>query len=470
MSQAPATEPVRVAIVGSGPAGFYAVAALRKQRDFAFDIDMFDRLPVPFGLIRAGVAPDHQKDKTVTRNFDRLAREPGFRFFGGVEYGRHLHLQDLRRHYQLVVFCTGAQTDRRLGIPGEDLAGSHSATEFVAWYNGHPDFADRRFDLSCASVAVIGLGNVAVDVARMLCKSAAELAATDMADYAIDALGRSGVREVCMLGRRGPAQAAFSPSEIQELGALAEAEVAVPADEARVDAESQADLDRDADRNAQKNVQAIQAFAEAFAKQSQPARRKRLTLRFLVSPIELLGDDQGRVRALRLARNRMVRGADGLLRPEPTGEIEELPAGLVLRSVGYRGVALPGLPFDEARGVIRNVHGRVLVADDRPLTGVYTAGWIKRGPTGVIGTNKTDALETVTGMVDDLRAGRVNRPEQPDPDAVVALLRQRGVRVVSYPDWLAIDEHEQAMGARAGRPRVKLTAREAMLALLDRER
>ncbi|MEQ9006108.1 MAG: FAD-dependent oxidoreductase, partial [Pseudomonadales bacterium] len=283
MSQAPATEPVRVAIVGSGPAGFYAVAALRKQRDFAFDIDMFDRLPVPFGLIRAGVAPDHQKDKTVTRNFDRLAREPGFRFFGGVEYGRHLHLQDLRRHYQLVVFCTGAQTDRRLGIPGEDLAGSHSATEFVAWYNGHPDFADRRFDLSCASVAVIGLGNVAVDVARMLCKSAAELAATDMADYAIDALGRSGVREVCMLGRRGPAQAAFSPSEIQELGALAEAEVAVPADEARVDAESQADLDRDADRNAQKNVQAIQAFAEAFAKQSQPARRKRLTLRFLVS-------------------------------------------------------------------------------------------------------------------------------------------------------------------------------------------
>lgn len=469
MSEGAEAEPVRVAIVGSGPAGFYTIAALRKQRDLAFDIDMFDRLPVPFGLIRAGVAPDHQKDKTVTRNFDRLAREPGFRFFGGVEYGRHVHLHDLRRHYHLIVFCTGAQTDRRLGIPGEDLIGSHSATEFVAWYNGHPDFADRRFDLSCARVAVIGLGNVAVDVARMLCKSGDELAGTDMADYAIDALGRSGVREVFMLGRRGPAQAAFSPSEVQELNALADAEIAVPADEARVDAESQADLERDGDRNALKNVQAIEAFAEAHARQEQAGRRKRLTLRFLVSPIELLDDGHGRVRAVRLARNRMVRGADGVLRPEPTGEVEDLPAGMVLRSVGYRGVALPDLPFDDARGVIRNVQGRVMLPDGGPLTGVYTAGWIKRGPTGVIGTNKTDAQETVSAMVEDLRAGRLGRPEQPDPAALAAVLRDRTDRVVSYPEWLAIDAHEQALGARAGRPRVKLTAREAMLALLDRE-
>ncbi|MBI4592644.1 MAG: FAD-dependent oxidoreductase [Candidatus Rokubacteria bacterium] len=460
-----ADRPLRVAIVGAGPAGFYAADYLLRQTDVVAEVDMFDRLPTPYGLVRAGVAPDHQKIKSVIAVFEKVAAHPRFRFYGCVELGRHLSVEDLRRHYHQIVYTTGAQTDRRLGIPGEDLEGSHAATEFVAWYNGHPDYRERCFDLSQERVAVVGVGNVAVDVARILCRTPEELAATDVADHALEALRTSRVREVYLLGRRGPAQAAFTNPEIKELGELPGADIVVRPEEVELDELSRAALERNPDRTTQKKIEILQSFARR-----PPAGKPRtLILRFLVSPMELIADGRGRVAAMRLARNRLTATDTGALQPTPTGQIEELPVGLVFRSVGYRGVALPGVPFNERGGVILNDKGRVLdPATKHPVAGEYTAGWIKRGPTGVIGTNKPDAVETVSGMLEDAKAGRILNPAEPGSPAVARLLTGRQLRYVSYEDWLKLDELETARGRPAGRPRVKFTRIEEMLAALGR--
>jgi len=351
----PAATPLRVAIVGSGPAGFFTAESLlgRAGRDVA--VDMFERLPAPFGLVRFGVAPDHQKIKSVTRSFDKVARRPGFRFFGNVEVGTHVTLDELRRYYHAICFATGAQTDRRLGIPGEDLARSHPATDFVAWYNGHPDYRDREFDLSVERVAVIGVGNVAIDVARILCRTPAELARTDIAPYAEAALVRSGVREVSLIGRRGPVQAAFTTPEVRELGELEGADVVVPSRDVALDPLSQAALAAAEDRALEKKVAVLQEYAT----RPRSGNSKTLTLRFLVSPVEVLDDGAGGVRGLRLVRNRLADDGKGGLRAVATDEFEELPVNLVFRSVGYRGVPLPGVPFDDRRGTVPNDRGRV---------------------------------------------------------------------------------------------------------------
>jgi ferredoxin--NADP+ reductase len=461
--------PLRVAIVGSGPAGFFVAQHLLGKRDLAVTVDLFERLPTPFGLVRFGVAPDHEEIKRVTRQFAKTAARPGFRFFGNVDVGRHVRLEDLARHYHQICFTTGAQTDRHLGIPGEDLRGSHAATEFVAWYNGHPDFRERAFDLTADRVVVIGVGNVAVDVARVLARSVAELATTDIADYALAALRQSKVREVVMLGRRGPLQAAFTNAEVRELGELEGADVVVRAEECALDPLSQAALEASGDRTLAKKMEIL----NEFACRQPTAKPRRLVLRFLVSPVALLGDAAGRVRAMKIVRNRLVADGRGGLKAEPTGEIEELPVGLVFRSVGYRGVALPGLPFDERRGIVPNEAGRVLDAGESagsgpaaPLVGLYVAGWIKRGPTGVIGTNKPDAAETVEAMLADAAQGRVLDPAEPGGGSVEAMVRRRQPGVVSYADWLALERLEEERGAPAGRPRVKLTSVDEMLAAL----
>lgn len=459
-----ASNPLRVAVIGSGPAGFYTVSNFLKYPDVTVEIDMYDRLPTPFGLVRGGVAPDHQKDKSVTRAYDKSARSPNFRFFGNVEFGKHVTLADLQQHYHQIMFTTGAQVDRSLGIPGEDLAGSHSATDFVAWYNGHPDFADLEFDLSQESVAIVGIGNVAVDVARMLCHSDEELRVTDMADYAIEALRNSNVKQVYMLGRRGPAQAAFTPPEIKELGELSEADVVISAAEATLDPESRADMEASGDKNVIKNVATIEEIA-ATAPSGKP---RQLTIRFLVSPTEIVGDENGHVKAIRLAKNELFRSEDGSLRSRTTGETEELPVGLVFRSVGYRGVPLRDVPFNESWGSLYNEAGRVTDEDGTALTGLYCAGWIKRGPSGVIGTNKTDAQETVACMVEDLKAGKLLSPVQPEVAAAEQLVAARQPEFVSYDDWSRIDEAELARGKEEGRPRVKFTAVADMLAALGR--
>jgi len=433
---------LRVAVVGSGPAGFYAAGALLSA-DQPVEVDMIERLPTPWGLVRLGVAPDHPKLKTVSRAFERIAEQPGFRFLGNVELGRDLTHDDLVRLYDAVIYAVGAQTDRRLGIPGEDLPGSWAATELVAWYNGHPDYQQLEFDLDVERAVVIGNGNVALDVARMLALTPEELAPTDATDASIEAIAASSLTEIVVVGRRGPAQAAFTTPELQEMGDLAGADVIVdPADLEGADPK---------DTNSERNL----AVLRDFAAREPTGKPRRVVFRFFHSPVAILGDE--RVEGVDLVCNEL----DANERAVPTDEHETISCGLVFRSVGYHGVELPGVPFDPASGTIPNERGRV-------SPGVYCAGWIKRGPTGVIGTNKKDAAETVETLLEDAAAGRL----EPKPDAtavaVDALLFERGVDVVEYDGWMAIDEAERTAGEKSGRPRVKLCSWDELLAAAGR--
>lgn len=433
---------LRAAIVGAGPAGFYAAEQLLRA-DFA--VDLYDELPTPFGLVRAGVAPDHPKIKSVTRVYAKTAQHSDFRFFGNVSLGRQLTPEELRERYHAVVYAIGTATANRLGIPGEDRLGSHPATEFVAWYNGHPRFADQEFDLNGGRAVVIGNGNVAIDVARMLVLDPGELAPTDTADHAIDAFGNATVREVVLLGRRGPAQAAFTNPELRELGELRRADVIVDP------AQLQGVADPE-DTTKRRNLELLREYAGRV-----PAGRShRLELRFLRSPLEILGEgSDGPVTGVRVAINRLVTGSDGRVSAEPTGEEEVIECGLVLRSIGYRGVPIPGIPFDETRGLIRNDDGRVRDEDgSRP--GEYVTGWIKRGPSGVIGTNKKDSADTVARILEDAEAGRLTAPATDDRDAITSWLDERAPDHVTWAGWEMIDAQEAALGRPAGRPRVKL--------------
>jgi ferredoxin/flavodoxin---NADP+ reductase len=412
------------------------------------EVDMLERLPTPWGLVRLGVAPDHPKLKSVSRAFERIAAKPGFRFFGNVEVGRDLTHADLTRLYDAVIYAFGAQSDRRLGIPGEDLPGSWSATEFVAWYNGHPDYQELPFDLNVDRAVVIGNGNVALDVARMLALTPEELAPTDTTDPAIEAIGSSTVREILIVGRRGPAQASWTTQELKEMGELAGADVDVDAGELEGAVGE--------DTNTQRNLDVLREFA-----QREPTG-KPVLIRFLFfrSPVALHGEE--RVESIELVRNRLEE-QDGRLVAVPTEERETLECGLVFRSVGYRGVPLPDLPFDERRGTIHNEGGRIVGEEC-----AYCAGWIKRGPTGIIGTNKKDAAETVAALLADVEAGRVAHRAEVSAEAAEAFLLERGLRPVVYAGWTSIDEHERSAGERLGRPRVKLRTWEELLEAAER--
>jgi ferredoxin--NADP+ reductase len=393
--------------------------------------------------------------------YDKIAASPTFRFYGHVDFGKDITHDDLVNHYHQIVYAVGAQTDRRMGIPGEDLSGSHPATEFVGWYNAHPDYRDLHFDLTQTHVAVIGNGNVAMDVARILASTREELAVTDIADYALDALASSAVTDIYVLGRRGPAQAAFTNPEIKELGLLQDADVIVLPHEAELDPLSSEEMVNSHDRTAEQNVQTLMRYSI----QTPQGKRVRLHMRFLVSPVELIGTE--RVEAIRIVKNELYRADDGSLRPRPTGESETIPVGLVFRSIGYKGVALPGVPFDARNGVIPNAQGRVLNPDAHAtVTGEYAVGWIKRGPSGIIGTNKPDSVETVRMMLEDLNEGHTLTPAQPSREAMEALLAERQIEVVSYNDWLLIDQQEQALGQAEGRPRRKYSRVDEMLAAL----
>jgi ferredoxin--NADP+ reductase len=441
-------QPLRVAVVGSGPAGFYAADALLKSEDPLVEVDVIDRLPTPWGLVRLGVAPDHENIKAVSRAFEKIAAKPGFRFFGNVQVGSTVSHHELLQVYDAVVYTVGAQTDRRLGIPGEDLPGSWPATAFVAWYNGHPDFQHLHFDLSYERAVVIGNGNVAIDCARMLALTPEELAPTDTTHEAIDAINAAGVREILMLGRRGPVQAAFTPPELKELGELAGADVIVDSADLQLDAASERELEADRER-ARRNFELL----EEYAAREPEGKPRRIVVRFLVSPVAILGEDK--VEGVEIVRNELVE-ENGRVVARPTGETEVIPAGLVLRSVGYKGVALPDVPFDERTGTIPNDRGRVDGAER-----TYAAGWIKRGPSGVIGTNKKDAAETVELLLEDARAGKLARPAS--EATLESLLDGRGAHYVEYEGWQAIDAAERSMGEPLGRPRVKLHMWEKLL-------
>jgi ferredoxin--NADP+ reductase len=455
--------PLRVAIIGSGPSAFYAADYLQKRPELIVQIDMYDRLPTPYGLVRGGVAPDHPKIKTVTKVYERTAQAPGFRFFGNVEYGRDISHDDLTAHYHAIIFAVGAPSDRKMGIPGEDLAGSFPATEFVGWYNGHPDYRDLNFDLSHERVAVIGNGNVAMDVARILASSYEELAVTDIADYALEALKNSNVTDIYMLGRRGPAQAAFTNPELKEFGDLAEAECVVRPEDIELDSLSNQYILSGEDRNAERNMQTLMRYST----QGDLGKKKRIHMRFLVSPVRLIGTDK--LEAVEIVHNELYQTDDGTLRPRATDRTEIQPIELIFRSIGYKGLPVSGVPFDQKAAVIPNQHGRVVDSTDpQSVIGEYAVGWIKRGPTGIIGTNKPDAQESVDQLLADLAADTLLTPTNPAPESINALLSGRGIRYVTFADWLKLDQIEQARGVALGRPRVKFSRIEDMLEALHK--
>jgi ferredoxin--NADP+ reductase len=446
----------RLAIVGAGPAGAFAASQLIRHGD-RFDIDIIERLPTPWGLLRAGVAPDHGDIKILDETFERTVFNKGCRFFGNVAVGTDVSHAELMRRYHAVVYAVGAQTDKSLGIPGEDLPGSMPATAFVGWYNGHPDYRDLAPDLSSDTAVVIGNGNVAADVARMLTRDVEELARTDVADHALEALRESRVERVIVLGRRGPAQAAFTNAELRELSHMAGVAVEVDPADAELDAVSAQWLEEEGTFTARRNVERIRAYAQA---PRDPDARRTIELRFLRSPVAIKGTD--RVEAIEVVRNELYRDERGALRARPASEeTETIACGLVLRSVGYRAVPLPDVPFDERSYILPNDRGRVL--DPRTgeqVHGVYAVGWIKRGPTGILGTNKRDAEETVGQIVADLAAGRLNEPEL---DTGIDDLLEGRDDVVTITGWRAIDAAELAAGKAGDRPRVKLAERDALL-------
>ena len=453
--------PLRVAIIGAGPSGFYAAGALLQQKDVVVAIDLFDRLPTPYGLVRYGVAPDHQKIKAVTKLYERIASQPRFRFFGNIQFGRDLTLADLHCHYDQILYAVGTEADRHLNIPGESLCGSLSATEFVAWYNGHPDFVDLRVDLSRETAVVVGVGNVAMDVTRILAKSVDELKGTDIADYALDQLATSQVRNIYVLARRGPAQVKFTPAEIKELGELAEADIVIDPSELELDPVSAAEIANDSE--ARKNIEHLQTYAT----RSLTSKPRRIHFRFLVSPVEILGTD-GRVTAVRIEKNRLLADAAGTLNAQGTGQFETLPAGLLLRSVGYKGTPLADVPYEPRTGTIPNEQGRVKnPATATVVPGEYVVGWAKRGPQGVIGTNRPDAAETVKLMLEDVPV--LTPAPEPDPAAIDRLLAARNLPFVTIEDWRTIDKIEVTKGNAQGKPRVKFTRVQEILDILRKQ-
>lgn len=444
---ATADAPLSVAVVGSGPSGFYAAGALLDNADVDVRVDMYERLATPWGLVRAGVAPDHPKIKSVSSVYAKIAAAESCRFFGNVDVGKDVGRDELAARYDAVIYAVGTPTDRRLGIPGEDLPGSVAAVDFVGWYNGHPDFADHTFDLSTTRAVVIGNGNVALDVARILCSPPDRLARTDIADHALDALRASRIKEVLVVGRRGPAQAAFTTPELKELPEFTESGV-------DVDAGQVAEVpDEDGlSRVAKRNLGVLRGYAE----DATPHGERHITMRFQRSPVELRGN--GRVEEIVLGHNELRVGEDGWVSAHDTGRRESVPTGLVLRAVGYRGLPIEGLPFDERRGVIPNERGRVLGAERE-----YVVGWIKRGPTGIIGTNKKDAVETVTRLLEDLADGSLRRHERDGTRDVEAWLVRRQPELVTESGWQLIDEAERTAGEPGGRPRVKLCRTDELL-------
>ena len=459
MSATGEAAPLRVAVVGAGPSGFYAAEALLKS-DAAVEVDLLERLPSPYGLVRSGVAPDHPKLKQSIEVYKKVAELEGLRYFGNVTVGAEVRPAELRGLYHAVIYTCGAETDRRLGIDGEDLPGSHTATEFVGWYNGHPDYRDREFDFSGETAVIIGQGNVAADVARILSKSADELRGTDIAEHALEALAASRIRTIAVIGRRGPAQAKFTTKELREFLALENCRAEIDPAELELNEAGRAEVaDAKEGRVAAKN---LEVFAQMAAGADGADEARRCRMMFCRSPARLEGG--GRLEQVVLERNRLE-GAAFRQKAVGTGETETLECGLLFRAVGYRGVAIEGVPFHDAWGVIANDGGRVTDGPDgAAVPGLYTAGWIKRGPSGIIGTNRACAVETVTALLADRAALQTEARE--GRAGLERLLDGRGARRIDFDDWRRIDAAEIARGAPKGKPREKFTRRAEMLAAL----
>ena len=450
--------PLRVAIIGAGPAGFYAAQALLKS-GYDVAVDVLERLPTPHGLVRYGVAPDHPTVKSKAYTFDTILKNERVRYFGNVTFGTDIAHEEVKEHYDAVIYTVGASRDKSLGIPGENLPGSFSATEFVAWYNAHPYHANLNPLLDTEHAAVIGMGNVALDVTRALLKDPDELTKTDMADYAVGALRRSEVTDVHILGRRGPSQASFTPKELLEVATLPNVEMIMKPDD--IDADQIGTFNDPSEaKKATRNLELFTQFANRKPRlKFRGDKKQRVHIHFFVSPVEVLG--QERVRSLRLERNRLEPKGNRLS-AIGTNVFEHLDVGLLLRSVGYRSAPLDGVPFNEKRGVIPNKGGRVTTLDGEVVRGEYTSGWVRRGPSGVIGANKIDAEETVRHLLEDLQ--KLPRALEPDPTVVNELLESRGVDYVTFEDWQRISHVEKREGGMRGRRSLKFSSVDAMLA------
>ena len=449
----------RVAIVGSGPAAFYSAMELLRHDDPMVSVDMLERLPTPHGLVRGGVAPDHEKIKSVTKIFERAAGHPRFRFFGNVEFGKDVQRIDLLQRYHAVIYAFGSRTDRHLNIIGETLKGSHAATEFVGWYNGHPDYRHHQFDLTSKRVAIIGMGNVAIDCARILCQDPENLAKTDIAQHALEALRQSQVEEVFLIGRRGPVQAAFTPAEVRELLHLPKVDAVMRASDLELDEHSKEELSK-ASRNTKLNMEILQQIHD----QGDRGNPRKLHLCFLISPTKIEGSD--RVEGLELVHNEIVKEG-GVLKAKATDEVMHLNVDMVFRSIGYLGAAIHGLPFDDRRGTIPNDQGQLLDGvDGKLLNQEYTAGWIKRGPSGVIGTNKQDAMETVSRLKHNWQTSQTPQPKLVQDD-LLDLLKQKKIQFVSFEDWKKLDKFELEQGHLNGKSRQKICEVEEMLDLIQ---
>ena len=448
----------RVAIVGSGPAAFYSAMELLRHDDPMVSVDMLERLPTPYGLVRGGVAPDHEKIKSVTKIFERAAGHPRFRFFGNVEFGKDIQRLDLLQRYHAVIYAFGSRTDRHLNIIGETLQGSHAATEFVGWYNGHPDYRHHQFDLTSKRVAIIGMGNVAIDCARILCQDPENLAKTDIAQHALEALRQSEVEEVFLIGRRGPVQAAFTPAEVRELLHLPKVDAVMRASDLELDEHSKEELSK-ASRNTKLNMEILQQIHD----QGDRGNPRKLHLCFLISPTKIEGSE--RVKGLELVHNEIVKEG-GVLRAKATDEVMHLNVDMVFRSIGYMGEAIPGLPFDDRRGTLPNDQGQLLDGvDGKLLNQEYTAGWIKRGPSGVIGTNKQDATETVSRLKKNWQTSPTPQPKLVQHD-LLDLLNEKQIQFVSFEDWKKLDKFEIEQGQQNGKSRHKICEVQEMLDLI----
>lgn len=460
--------PLRIAIIGSGPAAFYATEVLLRQKDLPVQVDMFERLPTPFGLVRAGVAPDHQSVKGVSRVFERTASRPGYRFFGNVSFGDQLGLAEIAEHYDQILYAVGSAADRTLGIAGENLRRCVPSTAFVGWYNGHPSFRHLAVDPSVRRVVVVGNGNVAVDVARILARTAAELASTDIADHALAVLERSCVEEIVLVGRRGPVQAAFSPAELRELGRLADADLVVDPNELVLDEHSQRQL-CSAEPGVQRNVELLREFAQ----RGEGTHRRKIRLRFFASPVEIRGDASGAVCGVELEHNRLELAEQGRLVARGTGQRELIEAQMVVPAIGLRAVALPEVPFDEQRAIIPNTGGRVCRPDvDQgkalPLR-EYVVGWARTGPRGLIGSHKAGSEEVARLMIEDAQRDDAAARELPDAGQIEQLLADRGVSFVDFGQWRQLDAEEVRRGRPRGAPRNKVVDPAEMLSLMRKQ-
>ena len=454
-----------VAIIGSGPSGFYAAEYLLKQENLHIEVDMFDRLPTPYGLVRAGVAPDHQQIKSVSRIFEKLAQNPGFRFWGNVELGKDIQKSEFLKYFDAIIYAVGAQSDRNMNIKGEELRGSYSATEFVGWYNGHPDYRNLEFDFSGKNAAIFGIGNVALDIARILAKSIDELSKTDIAQHALDNLAESKINNIYVITRRGPLQSAFTPAGTKELLVMEEAVAYVKPEELKIEEETKNIISETGDKRLIQNLQ----FLEKISKHDPKQYNKVVQILFRRSPLELYGHNNN-VGGIKIIKNELFQDEFGNLKAKATDVSEDIKASLVFRSIGYKVQPLQDVPFDNKKGIIANKDGRVYNLEETNLVeNEYVTGWAKRGPSGVIGTNKPDSVETVNLLLDDFKNKTDGKFSDSQQGRIHSWLKSKNLSFVPFNQWKILDDHETDIGKIKDKPREKVTSIEEMLKIIEKK-